>query len=412
MAVRKKSKKSKKHLHRERARTNRSLKTERAATDQSIRGGGKAAQRASDVALRKIRDEADRRLSRERKSADVERARKTSSRPAVREVEIERRRTAEVLLLERRRADRGTARQRRRSDLALREERRQRGETEKRLFVRERATTDRHLGQERERTDNAFRLAEHRLLHAGTAREKSAAAVALRDEFLAILSHDLRTPLNVISINAARLGRLVPAGEGEEQIRRMCSQIEEAVKRIAGMVNDLLDAERMALARLHLPTRPGDLRDIAREAIDMMAPLVAAQGVSLEASLPAEPVQASFDRDRILQVFTNLLGNAVKFTPKGGKVRLGIERSDGDVRITVSDTGPGIPADQHDRVFRRFTQVGARRGGVGLGLYIARRIVEAHGGGIGVNSRPGEGSTFFFTLPERRRNRTDERNRG
>ena len=165
------------------------------------------------------------------------------------------------------------------------------------------------------------------------------------------------------------------------------------------MVEELLEAESMALGRLRLPTKPGDLRDVAREAVDMVAPLVSAQGVSLEATLPEEPVEASFDRDRILQVFSNLLGNAVKFTPKGGKVRLEIEKSD-RLRVTVSDTGPGIPADQHDRVFRRFTQVRPAPGGVGLGLYIARRIVEAHGGEIGVNSRPGRGSTFFFTLPD------------
>src|SRR5437870_5179866 len=392
-------KKLKKRLRRERTRTDKSLTAERSATDRSVSRRGKDTQRTADIARRKIRDEADRRLRTERNSADAERARRSSGKPLSRELVIERQRAAQSLSRERQRADRGLARQRRHTESALLEERRERRATEKILFARERGRTDRDLGEERIRTDDAFRLAERRILQAATASEKAAAAVVLRDEFLAIISHDLRTPLSVIAINAARLGRLVPAGQGAEQLRKMCLQIEESVKRIARMVEELLEAESMALGRLRLPTKPGDLRDVAREAVDMVAPLVSAQGVSLEATLPEEPVEASFDRDRILQVFSNLLGNAVKFTPKGGKVRLEIEKSD-RLRVTVSDTGPGIPADQHDRVFRRFTQVRPAPGGVGLGLYIARRIVEAHGGEIGVNSRPGRGSTFFFTLPD------------
>jgi len=393
------AKKKRNGLKRDRLRTDKSLTAERSATDQTMSRRREGAQRTADVARRKIQDEADRTLRTDRRAADSERARRSSVKPISRELETERRRAAEFLRRERQRADRSLARQRRHTDSALHEERRQRRETEMSLFARERGRTDRDLGEERIRTDDAFRVAERQISQAATAGEKAAAAVVLRDEFLAIISHDLRTPLSVIAINAARLGRLVPAGQGAGQLRKMCLQIEEAVKRIARMVEELLEAESMALEKLRLPTKPGDLRDVAREAVDMVAPLVSAQGVSLEATLPEEPVKASFDRDRILQVFSNLLGNAVKFTPKGGKVRLEIEKSD-RLRVTVSDTGPGIPADQHDRVFRRFTQVRAAPGGVGLGLYIARRIVEAHGGEIGVNSRPGRGSTFFFTLPE------------
>lgn len=258
---------------------------------------------------------------------------------------------------------------------------------------------DRDLRGERDRTDTVFQGAEKRLATAKTARQRAAAAVVLRDEFLAVVSHDLRTPLNGIAINAARLARHAPAGEGSEEFRKMCHQIQESVERIARMVEELLDAERIALADLRLPGRPGDLREVARDSIELLAPVLDAQGVSLETALPAAPVEATFDRSRMLQVFSNLLANATKFTPRGGKVRLGIEQKNRVVRVAVSDTGPGIPADQQDRIFNRFTQVTAGRGGVGLGLYIARRIVEAHGGKIGVESRPGTGSTFFFTLP-------------
>jgi len=392
--------KGRKRLKRERTRTDKSLTAERLATDRSISSRGKSTQRAADDARRQIRNEADRGLSRQRKAADAERSRRSSSKPISRELEVERRSAATSLTRERRRADQLVARQRRRFESVLAEERRQQRKTEESLFERERGRTDRDLGDERGRTDFAFLAAERRLGLARTASEKAAAAVLLRDEFMAIISHDLRTPLNVIAINAARLAKMVPVGEGVDQIRKMCVQIEEATGRIGRMVDDLLDAERMALANLRVPARPGDLRDPAREAIELITPLVSDQGISLAAALPEDPVVATFDRDRILQVFSNLLGNAVKFTPKGGMVQLAMAGNGRIIRVSISDTGPGIPLDQHERVFRRFTQVGGGRGGVGLGLYIARRIVEAHGGKIGLVSRPGEGSTFFFTLPQ------------
>jgi signal transduction histidine kinase len=402
-------KKLPKRLLRERKKTDRSLESERSATDRSMTHRSKSTQRVADAARRQIRDEADRGLAGQRKSADAERFRRTSSKPASRELEIERRSAATSLTRERRRTDQVLARQRRRSDSVLADERGRRRKTEQVLFDRERKRTDQDLGDERGRTDSSFLAAETRLRLAKTASEKSAAAVLLRDEFMAIISHDLRTPLNVISINAVRLAKMVPGGEGADQIRKMCLQIEDAVGRVGRMVDDLLDAERMALAKLRLPARPGDLRDLAREAIELVAPLVEAQGISLAAALPEDPVMTTFDRDRLLQVFSNLLVNAVKFTPKGGMVQLAMEANDGLVRVSVSDTGPGIPAEQHERVFRRFTQVGRGQGGVGLGLYIARRIVEAHGGEIGLVSRPGEGSTFFFTLP---RDRSSSRSKG
>ena len=270
---------------------------------------------------------------------------------------------------------------------------------ERKLFDRQRRKTDRHLGEERVRTDDAFRTAERRFALARTEGEKSAAAVRLRDEFLAILSHDLRSPLNVIAINAARVGQMVPEGAGAAQIRELCGQIEASVKRIAHMVDDLLDAERMALGQLRLPKEVGDLRGVARESATLMAPLLSAQEISLYTALPENPVPVAFDHDRILQVLLNLLGNAVKFTPRGGKVWLALDPNGGLVRVTVSDTGPGIPIPQRKRIFRRFTQGERGKGGVGLGLYIALRIIEAHGGKIGVESRSGMGSTFFFTLP-------------
>jgi len=394
----------------DRARTDRSLKAERTATDRSMTRRGEATQRTADAVQRKILQETDAQLSRDRKAADSRRDR--PSKAVSREVSAERRRAAKSLVRERRMADRGSVRQRRRTDLALADERRARYEVEKKLFRRERVQTDRDLGKERGRTDAAFLAAERRVSRAKTAGEKSAAAVELRDEFLAILSHDLRSPLNVIAINAVRVGKMVPEGEGAPQIRELCSQIEESVKRIGRMVDDLLDAERMALGHVDFPKEVGDLREVVHEAVRLMSPVVSARDLSLQAALPDAPVATAFDRDRILQVLLNLLGNAVKFTPRGGKVWLAMETRNGFVRVTVSDTGPGVPPAEKKRIFRRFTQGSRGKGGVGLGLYIAQRIVEAHGGGIGVESRFGTGSTFFFTLPAAHTKESREARRG
>ncbi|MEO8349633.1 MAG: ATP-binding protein [Acidobacteriota bacterium] len=382
----------------DRARTDDSLKAERTATDLTMARRLKATQRTADVAKRKIRKDTDKKLSRDRKAADA--TRDQATKRVSPEVGAERRRAAKSLAGERRLADRGATRHRKRADSAVADERRARREMEKKVLGRERSQTDRDLTIERGRSDAAFRAAERRLARAKTGREKAAAAVSLRDEFLAILSHDLRSPLTVIAINAARVGRMVPEGEGSAQIRALCSQTEEWVKQIGSMVDDLLDAERMAIGHVELPKTVADLRDVARESVALIEPLLAAQEVSLHVVLPDAPVKAAFDRDRILQVLVNLLGNAVKFTPRGGKVWLGMETNDRLVRVTVADTGPGVPRADRKLIFRRFTQGALGKGGVGLGLYIAYRIVEAHGGKIGVESRSGTGSTFYFTLPK------------
>jgi signal transduction histidine kinase len=389
MATRKKS--SRKTLSRERKKTDRSLESDRTATDRSMKRREEARQRKTDAARRKMRNETDWGLSSQRREADAELSHR-SAKPASRELQRERRSAAASLARERRGADRVHARERRRVESVLTEERRRRRATEATLFHRERTRTDRDLAGERDRTDASFHATERRAA-------KAAAGVLLRDEFMAVISHDLRTPLNVIGINAARLAKIVPGGEGEEQIRKMCLQIEDATGRIGRMVDDLLDAERLALAKLRLPGRPGDLRDLAREAIDLMAPLASARGVLLRSALPETSVLALFDPDRMLQVFSNVLGNGIKFAPKGSMVQLVMEAENGLIRVSVSDTGLGISPEHHERIFRRFTQVGGGREGVGLGLYIARSIVEAHGGKIGLVSRLGEGSTFFFTLP-------------
>ena len=174
----------------------------------------------------------------------------------------------------------------------------------------------------------------------------------------------------------------------------------QAASQMDTLIQDLLDVTRLELGRMRLTPQMIRAVDLVEVAVDTLAPLAAARRLRLEATVssPVETVQA--DPDRILQVLSNLIGNAVKFTPAGGRVDVHVT-SDGDaVRFTVQDTGPGIPPDELPRVFDRFWQSKrTNRSGAGLGLAIARGLIQAHGGRIWVESTLNEGTAVHFTLP-------------
>jgi signal transduction histidine kinase len=164
------------------------------------------------------------------------------------------------------------------------------------------------------------------------------------------------------------------------------------------LIGDLVDVSSLESGRLSIDRSPGDATALITEAVGVFRSSASEKGISLESDR-AGPVLATFDPDRIMQVLANLIGNAIKFTTSGGDIRVGGEPAGRDVRFWVRDTGPGIPQAQLEAVFERFWQVGANdRRGLGLGLYIAKGIVEAHGGRIWVESKLGAGSTFAFTL--------------
>ncbi len=176
--------------------------------------------------------------------------------------------------------------------------------------------------------------------------------------------------------------------------------IHRAARRANRLLEDLMDVTRIESGGLSINVAPVDVAGLIADAAEAMAGLAEENVVELrtDAARPLPPVLA--DRDRILQVFANLAGNAVKFTPAGGTVTLGAACADGAVRFSVADTGPGMSAEQVERAFDRFWQAGrADRRGVGLGLSIARGIVEAHGGMLSVTSAPNDGAIFHFTLP-------------
>ncbi len=228
------------------------------------------------------------------------------------------------------------------------------------------------------------------------AREASRA----REEVLAVVSHDLRNPLNAVLLAATILDDYTDPEKWTERERRQLKAIRGSAQQMSTLIGDLVEVVALESGQRILhpePTAPDVLLD---EAVELHRVLAAQKGIALRAEPAPELSRVRADRGRVLQVLSNLLGNAIKFTPGGGTVTLGAALRGADVGFFVSDTGPGIAAEQLASVFDRFWQ--AERGdrkGLGLGLAIARGIVEAHGGRIWAESTPGRGSTFFFTLP-------------
>ena len=230
------------------------------------------------------------------------------------------------------------------------------------------------------------------------ARAAAEQALRMRDEVLAVVSHDLRNPLSVIDMCAASLSNKLPPDDAGA--RDLVRTIESSTSWMNRLIEDLLDVARMEAGRLALERSPQDLVRVISEATMMLEPLVAEKSLTLREDLPEYLPRAHVDPRRIVQVLENLVSNAVKHTAPGGEIHVRAAAADGEVHIAVRDTGSGIPAENLPHLFDRFWQArGARRGGAGLGLAIAKGIVEAHGGRIWVESEVGAGSTFAFSLP-------------
>ena len=259
-------------------------------------------------------------------------------------------------------------------------------------------------GREWELRDAADRLREinEELVYitgvADTAREQAERERQRAEEVVAIVSHDLRNPLHAIQLNAQVLGRPALA---EEQRRRAVDRILGTADQMERLIQGLLDTHRIERGHdLAIQPRSVAVEKLVDEACTLFEPQMAVKGIRLESRLPPDVPPVAADYERVLQVFWNLLGNAVKFSPAGGRVLLAAERGEGFVEFSVVDTGPGIPQEHVDRLFDPFWQEKrTARLGTGLGLPITKAIVEGHGGRIRVESRLGEGSTFAFTLP-------------
>ena len=223
----------------------------------------------------------------------------------------------------------------------------------------------------------------------------------IRTEFIDNLSHELRTPITTISLlaeTAARDAEAAPA-----RLRDKISKIEIETGHLTQMVNELLDLSRIESGTVQLLLDDVDMVRLAQMTSERLRLFAERQGLRLRLDLPNQVLRVRGDEDRLGQVLINLLHNAVKFSPNGGDIVVGVQEGEGEVVTWVRDPGIGVPAADRARIFERFYKVDRARvrgrGGTGLGLSIARHVVESHGGRIWVESTEGEGSTFSFTVP-------------
>jgi len=224
-------------------------------------------------------------------------------------------------------------------------------------------------------------------------------ALRAREDLLAIVSHDLRNPLGVVLASTALLLKSNLPPDKQERARRQVEAIQRAGNRMNRLIRDLLDFASIQAGRLSVSLRPQDVAAMVSEVLEVTEPLATAKSQHLVSDV-APGLAIRCDHDRVIQLFSNLVGNAVKFTPDGGTITVHAAADGEVVRFSVADDGPGISADELPHVFDRYYQAQRKnRDGIGLGLSIARGIVEAHGGRIWVESEEGKGSTFFFTLP-------------
>lgn len=226
--------------------------------------------------------------------------------------------------------------------------------------------------------------------------EAARRAAAQREELLAVVSHDLRNPLSTVVMAAS----LITSASSDPRARDQAERIRRSAEQMTRLINDLLDCAAIEARGLTVTPAPVAAPSLFEAALELLAPVAARCGVAL--AIDPAPIGAPLlcDRDRVLQILSNLVGNAARFTPDGGRITIGA-RPDGDrrARLFVRDTGAGIAPNEIDQLFERYVRGRDARAGTGLGLYIVKGIVEAHGGRAWIESELGVGTTVWFTLP-------------
>ncbi|MEO8202804.1 MAG: ATP-binding protein [Betaproteobacteria bacterium] len=352
---------------------------EREQTDESLRAERDKADRALAVVQDAIEKRADEVVSRARGKADAVLNDARDRTDEIAQAEGDNAVPSEAVEAERAIEDEALRKERAVADEALRRER----ETMAAILMR-------HLPFERTATD----------MHLLTERVRSDEALANRDDFLGMVCHDLRDLLNGIVVSSAVLANKAVADGGSPQVGAEAMRIRRQADRMSRLISDLVDVASIDAGKLSMVPAPGDAARLVVEAVDALQATASARSITLDAACAEPSIAAVFDHDRVLQVLINLIVNAVKFTPPGGSVRVDCERAGATIFFRVTDTGQGIPATMLEAVFNRFWQVGKNdRRGLGLGLFISRCIVEAHGGTIVAESSLGKGSRFTFTLP-------------
>ncbi len=355
----------------ERVETDHSLQAERAKADEQLIRRGSSLEKDAEQVVQLARDRADSLLEAARQKADA------TLRQAEGPAEV-----TDSLSLARAFEDDAVTVARAAADEKLEEERAEQQQALTLLLKIEREETDERLLTERARADHA---------------------VASRDDFLAMVSHDVRGILGGMAMSAELLMQTSPEPPAGERVHREAQRIRRLTGQMNRLIGDLLDVVSMESGKLNVVATEQDATRLLTETLESFQLTAAARKIVMTSEVGPGRALASFDHERILQVLGNLVGNSMKFTKAGGSIALSLTPAEDEILFTVRDCGCGIAADQLDAIFERFSQ-GAQvdRRGLGLGLYIARCIVEAHGGKIWVQSEPGKGSAFHFTLPKTR----------
>jgi signal transduction histidine kinase len=244
------------------------------------------------------------------------------------------------------------------------------------------------------------RVLEEELAHRERIEQELREAVVMRDDFLSVAGHELRTPLTAVQLQVhSLLGRARERYGTDGYLLERLERVRRQTERLSGLIDELLDASRISAGRLTLEPEECDLAALVREVADRAAEAAARAGCALRVAAEA-PVRGHWDRLRIEQVVSNLLGNALKYGA-GKPVEVQVQGGRDRARLAVRDAGIGIPIEDQARIFRRFERAVSSRnfGGLGLGLWIVRQVVEAHGGTVRVESEPGQGATFIAELP-------------
>lgn len=354
----------------ERKQTDESLRNEREKTDQVIIGAKKKLEKEADIVIKHARENADAVLTTAREKADEKILHSGADSAPSTSIVKKRLLEDEVLQDERDLADKNILKEREKINHALR-----------RLIPLDRQATDKTLLTERARLDTALEN---------------------RDDFLGMVCHDLRSLLCGIMLTTELLAKQSGDHGGKEDASESVTQIQQYAVRMNRLIGDLLDIANIDLGKFGMMYAHKDAALLITEAVEAFQIIATEKDITLEVVGKPGSLFADFDYERILQVIANLLSNSIKFSARGSNITLYLEKKEGEIQFCVSDTGVGIPKDMLEVVFERFWQVGKNdRRGLGLGLYISKCIIELHGGKIWVESKIGEGSKFFFTLPKK-----------
>ncbi len=382
----------------ERKKTDDSLIAERDKTNESLTKSKSSTERQTDKKVQGERLQADQATSDSRSIADSDsnKKREESGHLAKDEKKIGR----DQLVNERDNSDKAIELERSRIDLAMDKERELKSALASQLLEQERKLTDKNLSAERKRTDSEVKRTSGLLSDEISEHSKTKVSLTTQDEFLAIVSHDLKNPIGAASLCAEMLLEDPAFQDFGTEARKSIELIKRNIDTSLRLIADLLDMERIEGGKLQLTLKRYDIGQIIQEVAERFVQSALAKTVDLRTISRDISGEVFCDKDRIMQVLSNLIGNALKFTPKGGSITLGLAFNETEAQVSVCDSGPGIPEEKIFQIFERYAQLRVNdRVGLGLGLYISKMLIEAYQGRLWVVSKLGNGSTFNFTIP-------------